>query len=610
VSSNRRSNRKRTSKRASATPESPARTNRPKSRTADYLKALLDFLDKAATPTVTSSANGKSQKASSSGNSKSSRKKTSSAKDESSFMQELARLRDDLHKEQRSRVAVEAEAEALRQEVASLQRRIEALDTQRRGLQTARVDLETQLDAEQRQREFLIDQLDAINARLTATRSRSEKQAAELGVVKGECESLTGELVAAQSAHKVIAEELQTELQTLVSQGKDLAQERDALQAAAQKQQSEIAALTELARNAEAALRERDELIEQFQVAATEFEGTRIEWQERFRLERETRERTEQELFEQVARFNAATAEFETTRETLLAEGTALREHLASKSSQLHTESSARSELECLAKIADRNYQDAAVKIEQVSKAAESQGEELSANIRSLEIQLADANSRLISSAANEQLLSAERSVTIDAKREAIVLLAETRVTNERLERRVGELEAEVSAGNRRCEQDRDDLESVNEHFDTLQNTAAKMRKELAESHEQLAATGVILADAIHDRDVALQRAAEVSRRADKLSDEVKSLQASVQREAAARRKAEGVHKREAGNDPTTALFDAEQKIERLSRELASSKSLESAYQQRAARKVQQVKQELDSVRQRLAELEQRPESS
>ena len=84
----------------------------------------------------------------------------------------------------------------------------------------------------------------------------------------------------------------------------------------------------------------------------------------------------------------------------------------------------------------------------------------------------------------------------------------------------------------------------------------------------------------------------------------------SVQREAAARRKAEGVHKREAGNDQTTALFDAEQRIERLSRELAASKSLESAYQQKAARKVQQVKQELDSVRQRLAELEQRPESS
>jgi hypothetical protein len=44
--------------------------------------------------------------------------------------------------------------------------------------------------------------------------------------------------------------------------------------------------------------------------------------------------------------------------------------------------------------------------------------------------------------------------------------------------------------------------------------------------------------------------------------------------------------------------------------ELAASRSVESAYQQKVAREVLQVKQEQDSVRLRLAELEQRPAAS
>ena len=46
------------------------------------------------------------------------------------------------------------------------------------------------------------------------------------------------------------------------------------------------------------------------------------------------------------------------------------------------------------------------------------------------------------------------------------------------------------------------------------------------------------------------------------------------------------------------------------SEELAASGSVESAYQQKVAREELQVKQELDSIRLRLAELEQRPAAS
>ena len=205
-------------------------------------------------------------------------------------------------------------------------------------------------------------------------------------------------------------------------------------------------------------------------------------------------------------------------------------------------------------------------------------------------------------------------------RRKTTIALDESLAANERVERRVHDLETELAAGNRQLAQGQHDSEAVNERIERLQIEVAKARMDLAESYEQLGVARLRLANAdrerdhvsglgddyyhFRERDHALQRESAALRQANELSDEVKSLRDSVQREAAARRKAEAVHKREAGNNEASALFEAEQKIERLSHELAASKSVEAAYQQKAVRKVQQVKQELAALRLRLAEFE------
>ncbi len=236
-----------------------------------------------------------------------------------------------------------------------------------------------------------------------------------------------------------------------------------------------ISELQELLTCSEEAVREREALADHLRKAAADLESSGLEWQERFRLERKAREQIEQALFEQAEQSEIAAVAFETAKQALQVDVTALREQVA-------------------------------------------------------------------------------------------------------------------------------DIER-------LQTVTVNMKMDLAAAHEQLSSIGSQLADAELDRDAARQREAEALRRGNELSDEVQSLQASVQREAAARRKAEAVHKREAGSNEASALFEAEQRIERLTRELAASRSVESAYQQKAARKVQQVKQELESVRRRLAEFEQRPEA-
>ncbi|HUG69469.1 MAG TPA: hypothetical protein VMM76_17085 [Pirellulaceae bacterium] len=196
MSSDRPSNRKSNSKRAPASPTPPARKNLPKSRTAENLEALLHLLDDGATTDAASARKRKPQNAASGADAIPCQENSAMANDESPFMQELARARADLHQEHRSRVALEEEAETLRRECASLQQQIAALDKQRHGLQTARFDLESQLDAEQRQRELLIDQVDVISAQLTTARSRREKIAAELEAARQECASLKSELEA------------------------------------------------------------------------------------------------------------------------------------------------------------------------------------------------------------------------------------------------------------------------------------------------------------------------------------------------------------------------------------------------------------------------------
>ncbi|MDA1056016.1 MAG: hypothetical protein O3C40_37015 [Planctomycetota bacterium] len=487
--------RKPSSKQAPGLAKTPGAKKRPKSLTADDLEALLNLLDDDETSGTAAAPKRKTREP------VPPRKGPTAVGGASSFMQELARARADLHQEHRSREALEEEAESLRRELARL---------------------------------------------------------------------------AANDSAKV--DELH--------------------------HQSEVAALTERIASAEVAINDRDELIRQGHIAEAELSRNVTEWEEQFQREVAARQLVERRFSEHAAEHHAATAAFETTLEALQLETASLREQLASVNSELETAASARSQFEQLADAAEQNYQEAVADIQQMSEAADSEREESAANIRSLENQLADANKRLAEAAADQQQLRAELTDEKHERRKTTIALDESLAANERVERRVHDLETELAAGNRQLAQGQHDSEAVNERIERLQIEVAKARMDLAESYEQLGVARLRLANADRERDHALQRESAALRQANELSDEVKSLRDSVQREAAARRKAEAVHKREAGNNEASALFEAEQKIERLSHELAASKSVEAAYQQKAVRKVQQVKQELAALRLRLAEFE------
>lgn len=378
VPADRSSNRKATSESRAGSRESASKKKLAKSRTVDNLEALLHLLDDGGIPPDPSDKAPQrlSQPA-----------EPSAAN--ASFMRELARARDDLYQVRRVNHDLEQAVEVLRHECATLQHQVAGLDRQRQILAETRFQLESQLEAEQQQRERLLDEVDANSIKLNASQTQQLELATELEVARRENNALTSELAVARSSGMI-------EIASLRAQLDSVTEERDASQASLWQHQAECAELADRISNAD---------------------STRIE---------------------------------------------------------------------------------------------------------------------------------------------------------------------------------------------RLESDLARVRMELANSYEQLGVARLRLANSDRDRDHAIHRESEASRRAEELSDEVKLLGAAVQREAAARRKAEAVHKREPGDDEAAALLKAEQRIERLSRELAASKGVEAAYQQKAARKVQQVRQELETMRERLAELESR----
>ncbi len=559
--------RKPASKRDPVSPKKPPK-KRSNSPTAENLEALLHLLDDGVALESGLPAELKNQAPAAGRTPKPPNEKTPPPAGAHSFMQELARARADLHKERRSRIALAEEIESLRRELfqvaakgspkldalsrecEGLQKQLAALERQRRKLQDARLDLESQLEAEQQQREQLIDQTDALSRRLAAERSQRESIAAELDTTRRELECRTVEADAARTDGQAACDELRAELASMTSRCEQAVQARDAAQAAAAQQQSEVAALTERLADAETKTREREELIEQARSAANESARQANEWEERFEHERATRTKIEQQYSERVKEHGITTGTLATRVEALRVEAVALRE------------------------------------------------------------QLAEASNKLAALAVDEQQLRTELSEAKHEKRKTAVSLEATAAANERLERRVHELETELAANNQQLAERQNDSEVVNSRIERLEAKVAKGRIDLAAAYEQLGAARLRLANTDRDREQAQQREAETQRRASELADEVAALQASVQREAAARRKAETVQKREAGDDEASALFEAEQKIERLTAELIASKGVEAAYQQKAARKVQQFKQELETLRQRLGEINQRPKGN
>lgn len=566
MSVDRRPKRKTASKRESAAPKKPPKKKRSGSPTADNLEALLNLLDDEANVDAGLVAARKTRKPAAGRTPKP--PKEPSAGEASSFIQELARARAELHREHRSRIVLEGQTESLRGEIArltaneaaetdtlrrdcaELRRQLAALEMQRNKLHDARLDLESQLETEQRQREQLNDQLDATDRQLAAERSRRETIAADLEASRREIERRTIEADAARAAWESAGDELRSELATMTSRCEQTLQARDAAQAAVDEQQSNVAALTERIADTETKLSERDELIRQARSTADECARSAAEWEEQFQHEQATRARIEQQYSDHVKEHGTMTAA------------------LASRVEMLHSE------------------------------------------VASLNEQLSDASSKLAASSADVQKLRTELTDAEDENQKSAMTLEEMAAVKEQLERRLHELEMEHAASNEQFAKRENDSTVVNERIERLETTVAKARIDLAKAYEQLGTARLSLANTNRDREQAQLREVGAVRRANELAGEVTSLKDAVQREAAARRKAEAVHKREASGDEASALFEAEQRIERLSAELAASKGVEAAYQQKAARKVQQVKQELETLRQRLAEIEQRPTGS
>ena len=546
MATDRPSKRKSTPKRAPTSQKRSGTKKRSKTQTADDLEALLALLDKSEVPTASSEPVKTTPKAAV-------RRKTRRTKDvpleadnNASFLGELASARAELHKERRARIAIEEKTEAIRQELS----RIAASDSEDSdALRREGVHLQKQLAKLGAERQKLQVARTDLTSQLAAETAAREVLAAELNDARRQIEQQAIEAEATVAAVQTAGDELQLKLASTAAQLKQ--------------SQSEVAEL----------MHSVSELEQQNQ------------------HERATRQQVEQSIAAHKLGHEAAQSALETRISEMHLQLTHLREQLASSHHEYEATLAALAKSEQQTHSNERKY--------------EAAYEELLSELSALKEQLATLTKKLADSTANEQQLRTDLTDTRHEKRKTTILLDETIAAKDRLERRVDELESELLANNHRQQDDQNTAEAANEQLERLQSDLAKARINLAESYEQLGVARLRLANSDRDRDHAIERSAAEAQKADELSDQIKSLQAAMQREAAARRKAEGVHRREPGDGEASALFIAEQKIDRLTHELAASKSVEAAYERKAARKVQQAQQEIEALRRRLAELEQ-----